>query len=94
MYSRSPGDFIIYSELFDMGSVKLNMANKLTEQILRDPNLKYMFDVCKVKKQSNQRNNKKKGVNKKTAVNKMKELSRKSNGKVKVTVKKKRRKRR
>jgi uncharacterized protein YsxB (DUF464 family) len=94
MYSRSPGDFIIYSELFDMGSVKLNMANKLTEQIIRDPNLKHMFDVCNVKKQMNQRNNKKTGVNKKTAINKMKELSKKSKGKIKVSVKKKRKKKR
>ena len=44
MYSRSPGNFIIYNELFDMGSVKLNMTNKLTEQILKDPNLKHLFD--------------------------------------------------
>ena len=44
MYSKSSSDFIIYSELFDLGSVKLNMANKLTDTILKDPNLKSLED--------------------------------------------------
>jgi hypothetical protein len=91
MYSRSPGNFIIYNELFDMGSVKLNMTNKLTEQILKDPNLKHLFD----KRVRRNNRNESKGMNSRSAVDKMRELSRKGKKgkkgkKVKVTIKKKR----
>ena len=86
LYSKSPNDFIIYSELFDMGSVKLNMTSGLTDQIRKDPNLKHLFD------RRNKRNNKNitdsKGMNGKGAVDKMRELSKKSKKGQKVRIKK------
>ena len=93
MYSKSSSDFIIYSELFDLGSVKLNMANKLTDTILKDQNLKHLFDRRNKRNQKQgKRNISTKGMNAKGAVNKMRELSKKGKKGQKVRVKRKNKK--
>ena len=77
---KSTSTYIIYNELFDMGSVKLNMVNKLTEQILRDPKLKSSFERCKNIKNSSSKKTKtsKKHSKKKFGtINKIRKLSKK-----------------
>ena len=46
---KNVGTYIIYNELFEQNGTKINMANKLTEKILRDTNIKQFLDLCKVK---------------------------------------------
>ena len=46
---KNVGTYIIYNELFEQNGTKINMANKLTEKILRDTTIKQFLDLCKVK---------------------------------------------
>ena len=71
---KNPGTYIIYNELFEQNGIKINMSNKLTEQILRDPNLKYIFDFC---------------TQKVSVINKLKQLEKKPSKKHKKKQKKK-----